>query len=167
MFDTAEVADIETIVATDVEDAVAGLSATPGQRLFGLSEPTVETATDEELTGLAGLVAGQHKQRFPEWYAGVLVVLSAAFAAALGIDPSGFHSMWLPALLVLSLVIVPVVGFAVLRRKTFAADRTAVELVGQSSVRAAICLVGTNPLPDWVPDRLHPKPSAAERLRRL
>lgn len=75
--------------------------------------------------------------------------------------------MLVPALRVLILVSVPFAGFVLLRRKTFAADRTAVKRVGRASVRVAIKLVGTNHLPDWVPDCAYPKPSAEERLKRL
>lgn len=166
-YDTAGLSTIDTVVAVDVENNVAGLSGIPRQRAVVISESLLEAATDDELLGVAGLVAAQHEKRCLELYTGVLVATSAAFAIDLGIDPSGFHSTLIPVLLVLGLLLVPIAGFWLFRRQSFAADAAAAQTVGHAPVRAAIETIDTKKLPDWIPNRLHPKPPAEERLERL
>lgn len=158
------VADV--LVATGIEETVAALGGTPWRRTLLLAETALETATEDELTGLVSIAAGQHETSFPELYSGFLVVASVAFAVALGVDPAGPSSILIPALGPV-LVSVPIVGFAVLRRRTYAVDTAAVRNVGRESVRAAVTLVATDRLPDWIPDPVRPKPSAEQRLERL
>lgn len=166
-YDAAGLPVADTLVATGVEKDLVALGGTPRGRVVVLSETTLETATEDELAGLAGIAAGQHEERFPELYSGFLVGASVALAVALGIDPSGFGSTLTPLLVVPALVSVPFVGFAVLRRKTYAVDAAAARRVGREPVRAAIGVVETKRLPDWVPAVIRPKPSVERRLERL
>lgn len=88
-------------------------------------------------------------------------------AIALGVDPSVFRSTLVPVLLVLVLIAVPFVGFAVLRRKAFAADVAAVRRVGRTPVHAAIEFVETTRLSGWIPDWTQPKLPAEKRLKKI
>lgn len=166
-FDDAGLPVAEVMVATGVGDHVAGLSGTPGKRLFLVSETTLETATTGELAGLVGIAAGKHEVRLPEWYSGYLVATSTAFSVAVGVDPSGLGSPAAAALVVVILLLIAFGGFPVLRGRVYRADRVAVQRVGRKPVEAAIGIVPTRRMPRWVPAVLQPKPTADRRLREL
>lgn len=167
LVEKAELPDAEVIVATDVETQIAALSGTPWNRRLLLSETTLETTTDEELTGLIGLAAGKHEVWLPELYAGYLVVASTAFVTFLGVDPSGLGSALIAVFVVVGLLGIVGLDIQILRLRVYAADQAAVRRVGRRPVEAAIRIVPTRRLPGWLPTIAKPKPSCDNRLNEL
>ncbi|WP_435147834.1 hypothetical protein [Halobaculum sp. P14] len=157
---------LDAVVSTESR-AFVGLAGTPRRRLLVLSAAALSDATDAELAGLVGVAAGQDDARLPELYAAVLFALGVAFAVAVGVDPSGFGSVWTAGAVVAGLVGAVAVAFPLLRRRTYAADRAAAARVDADRVAAALAYTDACRLPEWVPAALRPKPSPERRRTRL